>query len=118
MELSGGAGVAPDAFFLAMAYGRQGNRELALKWFRLGRFWMERLEPTTPDEDSSVAWSDAAAILGVPQKASDLPPKSDYNRRQCLDLLLELMPGVAWAKNVNNNLDAANHTKEAAKAPR
>jgi WD40 repeat protein/serine/threonine protein kinase len=118
VELSGGVGVASDAFFLAMAYGRQGNRELALKWFGLGRFWMERLEPTTADQDSVVAWSAAAAVLGAPQKASDPPAKSDMNRRQFLDLLLELMPGVAWAKNVNNNLDAAIHTKEAAKAPR
>lgn len=98
VSLSNGASMAPDAFFLAMANHQLGDRQRALQWLRVGQFWMERLEPKDSNDQSLAARIEAATLLGVPQTASNLPPTSDQNRRQFLDMVRELMPSAAWAR--------------------
>jgi serine/threonine protein kinase/WD40 repeat protein/Flp pilus assembly protein TadD len=95
VALSGGAGLAADPFWLAMVHAQQGNRHLALKWLRLGQFWVERLEPKVTPAQPNRFLAEAAALVGVPERASDLPPPSDKNQRELLDMMLELAPGAA-----------------------
>src|SRR5262249_14256518 len=90
-----GNGNSFDWFFLAMAYAQQGNRPLALKWLRLGQFWVERVERKSTAQQVNYFLAEAAKLLGVPEKALDLPASSDKNLRQVLDIVLELTPDAA-----------------------
>jgi tetratricopeptide (TPR) repeat protein len=84
-----------DWFFLAMASWNLREQERARKWYAAAVLWMDRKAPVNKELRRFRA--EAAALLGVPQRATLEGPLAGNDDVALYTLLLELVPGAPWA---------------------
>jgi tetratricopeptide (TPR) repeat protein len=65
-ELEGSPGTAFNAFFLAMAYGKLGDKAQALKWYTQALQWMDKYERT--NDELRRFRAEAEELLGISHK--------------------------------------------------
>jgi serine/threonine protein kinase/tetratricopeptide (TPR) repeat protein len=92
-QLQGRSLFGQDAFFIAMACWKSGDRLAARKWFAMARLWMEGNAPN--NEELRRFRAEAAALLGLSEQ---LPPGSGAPQGdpQLYTLIQELEPTAAW----------------------
>jgi serine/threonine protein kinase/Flp pilus assembly protein TadD len=84
-----------DWFFLAMAHWHLDRKETARQWFAHALDQMERTAPA--DEQLKRFRAEAAALLGLPEKSSAVPPHPPGEDAAFFTLVLETDPSVGWA---------------------
>ena len=81
-------------FFLSMAYRKLGAKEEARKWYTAALVWVEKRSPKV--QELLVLRGEAAALLGLSEKAADLAPQALTDDLHILGLHLDADPKAAW----------------------
>ena len=94
-KLTGGRHFSHNGFFIAMAHEKLGARDEARKWYTAALVWMEKRAPK--NEELVRFRAEAAALLGLSEKAADLAPQALSDDLQYLALILDVDARAAWA---------------------
>jgi serine/threonine protein kinase/tetratricopeptide (TPR) repeat protein len=93
-ELSQGHLFSSDAFFIAMASWKLGDKEAAGKWYTAGRHWMEKFQD---NEEQRRFRAEAATLLGLPQSSPTGGKQPPMDRVKLYALVVDADPEAAWA---------------------
>src|SRR5262249_48355075 len=95
-------------FMLAIAHGKQGARDEARKWYTAALVSMARHAPM--NEELLRLRGEAAALLGLSEKATDLAPQAPTDDLQYFTLFLDADPRAAWAYQWRGHLHLSRRT--------
>jgi eukaryotic-like serine/threonine-protein kinase len=82
-------------FFLSMACWKLGSKDEARKWYTAALVWTEKRAPE--HEELLRLRGEAAALLGLSEKAADLAPRALTDDLQLWTLTLDADAKAAWA---------------------
>jgi tetratricopeptide (TPR) repeat protein len=94
-ELYQGQHFSSDAFFIAMASWRSGDKDAARKWYRAAARWMDKF--AAGDTEQRGFRTEAAGLIGSIEQAAVAPQPSSEDDRQLYTLILDAWPEAAWA---------------------
>jgi tetratricopeptide (TPR) repeat protein len=95
-ELEARASLGFNAYFLAMAYRRQGEAGLARTWFDIAGRWHRRVAPS--DEELKRFRAEAAGVLGLSTEAASSAGPLPADDATLARLILQADPSAAWAR--------------------
>jgi tetratricopeptide (TPR) repeat protein len=101
--LKRGSHFSHDAFVIAMAHWRLGEKDQARKWYTAALLWMEKHAPR--HEELIRFRAEAAALLGFSEQLTSEQAQAVKDNAKYLSLVLEAHPGPGWAYSAR----AAHH---------
>jgi tetratricopeptide (TPR) repeat protein len=110
--LGGGKSFGCNAFFIAMTQEKLGAKDEARKWYTAALAWMENRAPQHAELLRFRA--EAAALLGLSEKAAELAPQALSDDLQYLALILDADAKAAWAYQQRGQVHLSRHDYEKA----
>jgi serine/threonine protein kinase/WD40 repeat protein/tetratricopeptide (TPR) repeat protein len=86
---------AHDAYVIAMAYAKIGEKRTAAKWYRAAARWTDRFGANS--EELRRWRGEAAALLGLPQRVPHPTQGKPEDDRELCTIIIEANPEAAWA---------------------